>query len=106
MEKLTKSKIVETLQAAFKDYDFGKFKLLLYGSYAYGKPNNFSDIDILASTDDDFTIEEFVSIKEKILQILSEKNIDFGKKIDISVKKNDSHIKYVTDRWYLMDKLT
>ncbi len=45
------------------------YKIILFGSYAYGNPNKNSDIDILVVTKDDFVPHNFaenMSLKVKV----------------------------------------
>ncbi len=45
MEKITRKAISEFAQKAAKH--FNPDKIILFGSYAYGKPNRDSDVDVL-----------------------------------------------------------
>ena len=59
--------LAELLVKKLKKMDL--YKIILFGSYAYGNPGNDSDIDLLIVTNDDFipqTFAEKMSLKLKI----------------------------------------
>jgi len=65
---------------------FNPYLILLFGSYAYGTPNEDSDIDILVVTKDDFipqTFKEHTKIYMKISQAIRPINRQFA--IDLIV---------------------
>ncbi len=60
------------------------YLIILFGSYAYGTPNEDSDIDILVVTQDDFMPQTF---KERLEFRLSVSNIihDIAKKVPVDL---------------------
>jgi predicted nucleotidyltransferase len=110
MQKLTRAYILEHLRKCFSGKSFGKFRLMFYGSWAYGSPHKFSDIDILADTEDDFTNKEAIELRTQIQVMLDkyliDNNIGFGRPIDILITKRADQIKYVLDRWEKMEVLS
>ncbi len=45
------------------------YKIILFGSYAYGIPNEESDVDILIVTTDDFIPKNYTQKSEMVLKI-------------------------------------
>ena len=95
IEKL-KPEIIERLKPLNPD------KIILFGSYAYGTPNEESDIDLFVLKDD-LTIEDIRSYKLE----LQKKLFDIQKKyllgIDIfvdSLNRMEERIKNVKDQFY------
>ena len=73
-----KNEIIEKLRPLNPD------KIILFGSYAYGSPNEESDIDLYVVTQDDFipqTYQEKMNIKLKVAKTLR----DLQKTIPIDV---------------------
>ena len=73
----------------------GVLKAILFGSYAKGEATEESDIDIVASVDNEMSILNFCDIADKVINELG-KNVDLlyaddiipGGKIDIELKRN------------------
>lgn len=61
---------IQQLKEALSELD--PYLVLLFGSYAYGLPNEDSDIDILVVTNDDFIPQTFGE-KHKVYQPVNEK---------------------------------
>lgn len=70
--------IVERLKA------LKPFKIILFGSYAYGQPHKYSDIDLLVVTDDEFIPQNF-SEKNRLYLKVSDVITDFEKKLPIDL---------------------
>ena len=68
------------------------YKVILFGSYAYGNPNEDSDLDICILEKSDISKKE---LKSKIRKAL--KNIKIPK--DILVEKYDYFISHSDDKW-------
>ena len=82
---LDKEKILVEIKEAL--LSFGVEEVILFGSYAYGKPNNESDIDLLIIKDIATSdIRDFrLSIKLKLWDIITKWNIP----IDIIVDNQE-----------------
>ena len=79
-----KLEIIESLKPLNPD------KIILFGSYAYGTPNDDSDIDLYIVTNDDFIPKSFkdnFSIKLKYLNALSELTDKIATDVIIHTKK-------------------
>jgi predicted nucleotidyltransferase len=70
-------------QLLHKLRELNPYLILLFGSYAYGKPNEDSDIDLLFVTKDEFMPQTFteknnlyISISEHIINIAKQVPID------------------------------
>ena len=90
IEEITQ-KIVEKLQP------LNPYQIILFGSYAYGKANKDSDLDLYIVTNDDFipqSFEESFKIKRKYLEALDEITNQFAADIIIHTKKmNEKFLK-------------
>ena len=76
-------------------------KIILFGSYAYGEPNEDSDIDLYVVTNDDFipqTWREKIEIKLKFSKALR----DLKQKYDIDLI---THTKKMNEKFTMMDSL-
>jgi len=65
-------------------------KIILFGSYAYGKPNESSDIDLYIVTNDDFlpkSFQENMNIKLKVIKMLDELTDKIAMDIIVHTKK-------------------
>lgn len=85
-----KNEILENLR------ELDPVKVILFGSYAYGKPDQDSDIDLYVVTKDDFipkTFEENLQIKKKVYMALS--NIRKKYASDILVHTLPVHQKFI-----------
>ena len=85
-----KNEIIENLRA------IDPVKVILFGSYAYGLPDQDSDIDLYIVTKENFipeTFEENLQIKKKVYMALS----NIGKKYasDILVHTLPVHQKFI-----------
>ncbi|MGM0623941.1 MAG: nucleotidyltransferase domain-containing protein [Campylobacterota bacterium] len=83
IEKL-KPKIIEQLKPLNPN------KIILFGSYAYGTPNEDSDIDLYIVTNDEYIPKSFkdnFSIKIKYLNALSDLTDKFATDVIIHTKK-------------------
>src|SRR4030067_2869112 len=60
------------------------FKIILFGSYAYGQPRNDSDIDLLVVTNDEFIPQNF-SQKNRLYLKVSDVITDFEKKLPVDL---------------------
>ena len=71
-------------------------KIILFGSYAYGKPTESSDLDILVVTGDDIIPSNF-SEKSKIYLRISKSISDIKSKfpIDLIVHTKAMHQKFI-----------
>jgi predicted nucleotidyltransferase len=97
--------IISTLQS------LNPYKVILFGSYAYGKPNSDSDIDLIFVNKD----EEYKSFQERIeMKIEILKKLDyFTQPIDILaytkkeweslVMKNSSFIREINEKGVLLE---
>ena len=77
------------------------FSLILFGSYAYGNPNNESDIDLYVVTRDNFIPSSFREKKEitrKISRALMDIRLEVG--IDLMV-----HTKPMNKKFYSINSL-
>ena len=90
--------LAETLKNEIVDYlrPIDPQKVILFGSYAYGAPNEDSDIDLYVVTKENFvpkTFEENLQIKKRVYGALSK----FRKKYaaDILVHTLPVHQKFV-----------
>lgn len=59
-------------------------KIILFGSYAYGQPDECSDIDLLVVTDDEFVPQNFGE-KNRLYLKVSDLITDFEKKMPIDL---------------------
>ena len=85
-----KNEIIENLRA------IDPVKVILFGSYAYGLPNQDSDIDLYIVTKENFipeTFEENLQIKKKVYMALS--NIRKKYASDILVHTLPVHQKFI-----------
>ena len=85
-----KNEIIENLQA------IDPVKVIFFGSYAYGLPNQDSDIDLYIVTKENFipeTFEENLQIKKKVYMALS--NIRKKYASDILVHTLPVHQKFI-----------
>ncbi|HAH22861.1 MAG TPA: nucleotidyltransferase domain-containing protein [Prolixibacteraceae bacterium] len=90
LSELVKKEIIENLRT------IDPVKVILFGSYAYGIPNQDSDIDLYVVTKEDFipeSFEENLQIKKKVYMALS----DIRKKYasDILVHTLPVHQKFI-----------
>lgn len=72
------------------------FLIILFGSYAYGKPDESSDIDLYIVTSDDFipnSFKENMTIKLKVLRQLDDLKAQFP--IDTIVHTKKMYEKFV-----------
>lgn len=86
-----KPKIIEALMPLKPD------KIILFGSYAYGIPNEDSDIDLYIVTNDNFIPQSFqdnFNIKVKYLNALDKLTDEFATDVIIHTKKmNEKFLK-------------
>ena len=71
-------------------------KIILFGSYAYGQPSDFSDLDILVVTADEIipsSFEEKSRIYLKISKTISEIKKEFP--VDLIVHTKPMHQKFI-----------
>ena len=89
-----KSKIVETLHEVHPD------KIILFGSYAYGKPKEESDIDLLVikNIPKEKVRDYRIQIKKLLWQQFRYKNIHFDVLADS--EERISHRIQIGDRFY------
>ena len=75
------------------------FKIILFGSHAYGEPGPGSDVDLLVVTDDDFLPKNFAE-KNAIYLSVSNSITDLEKKIpiDLIVHTKAMHRKFIEMR--------
>jgi len=85
-----KQEIVERLKAVNPSI------VVLFGSYAYGKPDKNSDVDLLVVTDDDFIPNSFRE-KNAIYLRVSNTITDLEKRIpiDLIVQTKPMHRKFI-----------
>lgn len=100
-----KAKIVHSLKA------LNPYKIILFGSYAYGTPQKDSDIDIIFINNDDGykTYKERIALKIEILKKLDA----VGKPIDILaytrkewedlLAKNSSFIREISEKGVVLE---
>ena len=65
-------------------------KVILFGSYAYGKPHEDSDIDLYIVTNDEFlpnSFQENMDIKLKVIKMLDELTDKIAMDIIVHTKK-------------------
>ncbi|SMC09492.1 nucleotidyltransferase domain-containing protein [Nitratiruptor tergarcus] len=89
IEKL-KNEIVERLKPLEPD------KIILFGSYAYGKSNEESDIDLYIVTKDDYipqNVNEKMDLKFRYFKPLENIAKDFG--LDFIVHTKPMHQKFI-----------
>jgi len=60
-----KHKLVERLKS------IDPYKIILFGSHAYGVPNQASDVDLMVVTEDDFLPQSFAEKNEVYLRVAS-----------------------------------
>jgi uncharacterized protein len=97
--------IVHTLQP------LNPYKIILFGSYAYGTPQKDSDIDIVFVNNDDGykTFEERIALKIEILKKLDSISQPLDvlaytkKEWDELVAKNSSFIREINQRGVLLE---
>ena len=72
------------------------YKIVLFGSYAYGNPHKNSDVDLLVVTNDDFLPKNFFE-KNALYLSVSELLLDLKKQfpIDLIVHTRAMHRKFV-----------
>ena len=72
------------------------YKIVLFGSYAYGNPHKNSDVDLLVVTNDDFLPKNF-SEKNALYLGVSELLLDLKKQfpIDLIVHTKAMHRKFI-----------
>jgi len=71
-------------QITKKICELNPYMILLFGSYAYGKPHKDSDIDLLVVTNDDFipqNYEERINLQLNISNVI----FDFAKQVPIDL---------------------
>jgi len=72
-EIVERSRVIKTLkQFIYKLLSINLIpvkEVYLYGSYAYGNPDEWSDIDIAILTDQDYDFERLIEIEAKIRQL-------------------------------------
>lgn len=85
-----KNEIVETLKPLRPK------KIILFGSYAWGKPGKDSDIDLYVVTDDDFTPRNFSEKMELKLKV-AKKLLEFRKRqsLDLIVHTIPMHERFL-----------
>ncbi len=83
------------------------FKIILFGSHAYGHPDEDSDVDLLVVTDDDFIPKEFKE-KNAIYLRVSNTITDIVKKIpvDLIVHTKTMHQKFIEQGSTFSKKIT
>jgi len=64
LDDALKKEIIERLKPLHPE------KVILFGSYAYGKPNKDSDIDLLVVTQDDFIPQNFAEKMKVTLRVV------------------------------------
>ncbi len=86
----TKSEIIELLRP------LGVEKVVLFGSYAYGKPHEDSDIDLYVVTSDDFMPKSYQE-KSAVYMKVARKLLELEKQIpiDLIVHTKKMHEKFV-----------
>ena len=85
-----KNEIIEKLRPLNPD------KIILFGSYAYGSPNEESDIDLYVVTQDDFipqTYQEKMNIKLKVAKTL--RDLQKTIPIDVITHTRKMHTKFL-----------
>lgn len=85
-----KDEIIENLR------ELDPFKVILFGSYAYGTPDQDSDIDLYVVTNDNFipqSFEENLLIKKKVYKALDKLRKKYAS--DILVHTLPVHLKFV-----------
>ena len=71
-------------------------KLILFGSYAYGTPDDDSDIDLLVVTDDDFIPADFKQKSEIYLKVAGLlRDIEKTTPIDLIVHTKKMYRKFI-----------
>lgn len=101
-EYKTKNKIIMKIAEKIKD-KYNPEKIILFGSYAYGKPTRHSDIDILVIKK---TKARHIDRAVKIRQIIEEENrlvaieslVYTPKEIDNRLKMEDDFIKTIIEK--------
>lgn len=83
------------------------FKIILFGSHAYGAPGPESDIDLLVVTDDDFMPRDFAE-KNAIYLRVAESITEIEKKvpIDLIVHTKAMHRKFIEMESMFSRKIT
>ena len=72
------------------------YKIVLFGSHAYGKPNIESDVDLLVITKDEFLPKNFTEKNEIYLTVSNEiTNIEKKYPIDLIVHTKAMHRKFL-----------
>jgi predicted nucleotidyltransferase len=96
-----KEQLVEKLKNA------DPYKIILFGSHAYGNPGPESDIDLLVVTEDDYLPENFAE-KNAIYLRVANTIIDIEKKIpvDLIVHTKAMHRKFVEMQSMFSRKIT
>ena len=85
-----KKQIVDRLK------EINPIKIILFGSYAYGKPDKDSDVDLLVVTDDDFMPENFAE-KNAVYLRVSNTITEIQKRVpmDMIVHTKPMHRKFI-----------
>ena len=72
------------------------YKIILFGSYAYGTPGKDSDVDLLVVTDDDFVPRNFAEKNEIYLRVANMiTEIEKQVPIDLIVHTKAMHQKFI-----------
>ncbi len=88
--KETTQEIVESLRK------IDAYKVILFGSYAYGKPHKDSDIDLLVVTSDQFIPNNFREKNTIYLKVAKTlRNIERKIPIDLTVHTREMHKKFI-----------
>lgn len=100
-----RTKIVQSLQT------LNPYKIILFGSYAYGTPQKDSDIDIVFVNNDDGykTFEQRIALKIEILKKLDAvcEPIDLlaytKREWEDLIKKNSSFIREISEKGVILE---
>jgi len=83
------------------------YKIILFGSHAYGEPGSGSDIDLLVVTEDEFLPKDFAE-KNSIYLMVSNSITDLEMRmpIDLIVHTKAMHQKFIEMRSMFSRKIT
>jgi len=90
MSQINKNELIQAINNSLTSIDAKK--IILFGSYAYGNPNENSDIDLCIIED---KIESKIKEKTKIRKLL--KGIKISK--DILVEEEDYFLSHSDENW-------
>ena len=85
---MVSNETIQELVERIKQFD--PDKIILFGSYAYGTPNEHSDVDLFVVKENEPSLRDLrISIRSKLFDIYYKKNFNLDLFVD-----NNEHINY------------